>query len=147
MYSTSGGDANVSLKNSHIASIQVPDHPYVLVIDDDDAILSVVMLLLESEDFAGIGISDSQKVLPFLQATATNHLPSIILLDLMMPIVSGYDIVAQVSHDDRLSRIPIVIMTADNRVRSASAVPGAADLIRKPFQISVLLSKLEDYLS
>ncbi len=147
MYSTSGDNANVPLKNSHIASIPVPDHPYALVVDDDDAILSVVMLLLESEDFAGIGLSDSQKVLPFLREVASRHLPSVILLDLMMPIVSGYDIVSQLSRDERLARIPIVVMTADNRVRAASAVPGAADWIGKPFQINTLLSKLENYLT
>lgn len=147
MYSTSGGSSSVLLKNSQIASIPVPEHPYALVVDDDEAILSVVMLLLESEEFAGIGLSDSQKVLPFLQENSTRHLPSVILLDLMMPVVSGYDIAAQLSNDDRLSRIPIVVMTADNRVRNASAIQGAADWIGKPFQINTLLSKLENYLT
>jgi CheY-like chemotaxis protein len=147
MYSTSGGNASVLVKSSQISSIPVPDHPYALVVDDDDAILSVVMLLLESEEFAGIGLSDSQKVLPFLREISTRQLPSVILLDLMMPVISGYDIAAQLSNDDRLSRIPVVVMTADNRVRNASAVPGAADWIGKPFQINTLLSKLENYLT
>jgi CheY-like chemotaxis protein len=147
MYSTGEDNVPVPLKSAYAASITLPDHPYALVIDDDDAILSVVMLLLESEEFAGVGLSDSQKVLPFLRQVDTRHLPSVILLDLMMPIVSGYDIAAQLAQDNRLSRIPIVVMTADNRVRGASAVPGATDWISKPFQINTLLSKLENYLT
>jgi CheY-like chemotaxis protein len=147
MYSAGGNQTIVSPNSSQLVSIPVPDDAYVLVVDDDDAILTVVMLLLESEEFVGVGFSDSQQVLPFLRNMGTNRLPSVILLDLMMPIVSGYEIAAQLSQDVRLSRIPIVVMTADNRVRSVNAVPGAVDLIGKPFQVNVLLAKLGQYLS
>ncbi|HYK86244.1 MAG TPA: response regulator [Ktedonobacteraceae bacterium] len=124
----------------------VPDSPYALVVDDDDAILSVVMLLLETEDHAAIGFSDSTKVIPFLEQKERAHLPAVVLLDLMMPVVSGYEIAARLSQDARYASIPIIIMTADNRVKGASAVPGASDWIGKPFQMATLLAKLERYL-
>lgn len=125
----------------------VPDTPYVLIVDDDEAIISVLMFLLETEQHAGVGLSDSQKVLPFLEQVGTEHLPAAILLDLMMPHLSGYEIAAQLSQSERYAHLPIIIMTADTRVRSAGAVPGAIDWVGKPFHLDDLLSKLERYLA
>lgn len=125
----------------------VPENPYALIVDDDDAILSVVMLLLEMEGYAGLGVSNSQEVLPFLERALPDHLPTVILLDLMMPVVSGYDIALNLSQHEKFAHIPIIVMTADNRVRSASAVQGATDLINKPFQIQLLIEKLNLYLT
>jgi len=122
------------------------DRPYVLVIDDNPAITSVIMLTLEMEGYTGISISDSKKVLPFLQqieADITKLMPAVILLDLMMPGVSGYDISAQLAQHPHLAHIPIIIMTADCRVHTASAVPGATDLLSKPFPVDYLPTKLE----
>ena len=127
-------------------SDQTLHSPYVLVVDDDEAIVSVLLLLLESENCTGIGISDSRNVLPFLQQLDTNSFPSVILLDLMMPVLSGYDIASKLSQDERYNRLPIVIMTADSRVRGAGAVQGAIDYVAKPFQIDALLTKLKTYL-
>lgn len=130
----------------------ITDTPYVLVIDDDPAILSVVMLLLETEGYAALGFSDSQKVFPFLEYVKSMEkvkglrLPSVILLDLMMPHVSGYDIAAWLSEREWIAHVPIVIMTANHRIAGASAIPGATDLISKPFQIHVLISALEKYM-
>ncbi len=125
----------------------VPEGPYALIIDDDDAILSVVMLLLEMEGYAGLGVSNSQEVLPFLAQASPEHLPTVILLDLMMPVVSGYDIALNLSQHEKFASIPIIIMTADNRIRDASAVKGATDLVNKPFQIQILIDKLNLYLT
>ena len=131
---------------SETMSLSIPKKPYILVIDDEESIVSVIMFLLETEGYAGIGISDSQQVLAFLQQAGPQHLPSVILLDLMMPGISGYAIAAELKRNEQFVHIPLIIMTADSRVRSASAVPGAVDFLAKPFQISALLSKLEHYL-
>lgn len=130
----------------------ITNTPYVIVVDDDPAILSVVMLLLETEGYAALGFSDSQKVFPFfeyvksMEKTKGLRFPSVILLDLMMPHVSGYDIAAWLSEHEWTSQIPIVIMTADHRIAGANAIPGATDLLSKPFQIHVLISTLEKYM-
>ncbi len=147
MYCTGREDVTEPVERAHTAVVNVPPSPYVLVVDDDEAILSVVMLLLETEAFAGVGFSDSREVLPFLRRVGAEHLPAIILLDLMMPVISGYDIAAQLSRDEQFSRIPIIVMTADSRVKNISAVPGAVDMLSKPFQLTALLTKLEPFLS
>lgn len=128
---------------------QVPSEPYILVIDDDPSILSVVSFLLDTEEYPNIALPESSSVLPFLQEVSAlgKRLPSLILLDLMMPILSGYDMAAALSQHPQLSHIPILIMTADHRVKTVSCVPGATDVINKPFHIDVLLSKIEQFLA
>lgn len=124
----------------------VPDSPYALIIDDDDSILAVVMLLLEMEGYTGLSISNSLEVVPFLEQVPNDHLPGVILLDLMMPVASGYDVALNLSQHEKLAHIPVIIMTADNRVKDASEIKGATDLVNKPFQIQLLLDKLKLYL-
>jgi CheY-like chemotaxis protein len=129
---------------------QADAKPYILVVDDEPSITSVVLLMLEMEGYDALAISDSPQVLPFLQrlqAEGPQPLPALILLDLMMPELSGYELAAQLRQHPTYAQIPIIIMTADWRVQSARDVPGAVDLLSKPFQISTLLNKVERYVS
>ncbi len=125
---------------------------YVLVVDDDYAILSVILMLLETEGYAGLGFLQSRKVQPFLEQVRTldtaeqgMHLPSVILLDLMMPGVSGYDIATWLTHQQW--HIPVIAMSADPALSNADVVYGASDWLGKPFHIDTLLHKVERYLS
>ncbi len=149
MQYTSEGRTTVVWDEENVGIPAIADLPYVLVVDDDPAIASVVMLTLEMEGYVGLSISDGRQVLPFLyqiEADATKHMPAVILLDLMMPGLSGYEVAALLTQHPGFASIPIIIMTADYRVRTASAVPGATDLLSKPFPVSTLLTKLEYYL-
>src|SRR6266487_1808001 len=150
MQYTSEGRTTVVWDEENVGIPAIADLPYVLVVDDDPAIASVVMLTLEMEGYVGLSISDGRQVLPFLyqiEADATKHMPAVILLDLMMPGLSGYEVAALLTRHPGFASIPIIIMTADYRVRTASAVPGATDLLSKPFPVSALLTKLEYYIS
>ena len=120
--------------------------PYVLTVDDDEAIVDVIQFLLETEGYNGIGISDSLKVLSFLDSLPHVSLPSVILLDLMMPGMSGYEIARALSQNERYQHIPIIIMTADSRVQSSNGVQWAIDFVPKPFRLDPLLAKLKAYL-
>ena len=133
-------------KSASTISDQLLRSPYVLVVDDDEAIVSVLLLLLEGEGLCGIGITDSRNVFPFLSQLETDQFPSVILLDLMMPVLSGYEIASKLSQSERYRHLPIIIMTADGRVRSASSVQGAIDYVAKPFQIDALMTKLKSHL-
>lgn len=141
------------LRDECITSALTPNSPYILVVDDDQAILSVILMLLETEGYAAVGFTESKRVLPFLeqakvsQRDGTLCLPSVILLDLMMPGISGYEIAARLSMHERYAHIPIIVMTADYKIRGASAVRGATDWMGKPFHLDRLLDKLQCYLS
>ena len=126
------------------------ENSYILVVDDDQSIVSMLLSLLETEGYSSVGISESQLVLPFLQEMGkrgVRHLPKLLLLDLMMPVVSGYDIARWLSEHEPYHQIPIVVITADARVRDKSDVPGTQDLLLKPFQIDALLTLVEHYLA
>lgn len=120
--------------------------PYVLTVDDDRSIIDVIQCLLEAEGYNGIGISDSLKVLGFLNSLNDNLFPVVILLDLMMPALSGYELATMLSQNERYKHIPIIIMTADSRVQSYNCIQGAVDLVVKPFRLDPLLAKLKTYL-
>ena len=125
------------------------ERPYILVVDDDQSILSMLISLLESEGYSCVGFSESQLILPFLQEMGkrgVRHLPALLLLDLMMPVVSGYDIARWLSEHEPYHHIPILVITADARVRDKSDIPGAEDILLKPFQIDDLITKVEHYL-
>jgi CheY-like chemotaxis protein len=121
--------------------------PYVLTIDDDTLIADVIQSLLEMEGYCGIGISDSLKVLSFLNSLHDSSLPSVILLDLMMPGLSGYEIATLLSQDERYRHIPIIVMTADSRVRNCDGIQGAVGFVAKPFRLDPLFDRLKVYLT
>ena len=121
--------------------------PHVLIVDDEKSIVHVIQSLLEIEGWNSIGILNSLKVPGFLNALDDHLLPSVILLDLMMPGLSGYEIASLLSQNERYKRIPIVVMTADGRVQSYSGIQGAVDFVTKPFRLDPLLAKLKVYLN
>ena len=129
-----------------VAEDSIPT-PYVLIIDDERSIVHVIQSLLEIEGYKGVGISDSLKVPAFLNALEDNALPAVILLDLMMPGLSGYEIATLLSQVERYRRIPIIVMTADGRVQGYSGIQGAVDFVTKPFRLDPLLAKLKIYLN
>ena len=74
------------------------------------------------------------------------RLPSVILLDLMMPGISGYEIVSWLSTHEWSAHIPIIIMSADPAALEINPMREVTDWLSKPFEIDVLLAKLEPYL-
>ena len=146
-YSSISATALFSGEQTSLSEAVTSIHPpYVLTIDDDKAIVDVIQSLLEAEGYNGFGISDSLKVLSFLNSLRDNLLPSVILLDLMMPGLSGYEIAHILSQNERYKHIPIIIMTADSRVQSFNGIQGAVDLVAKPFRLDPLLAKLKAHL-
>jgi two-component system phosphate regulon response regulator PhoB len=153
MYS-SPGNPMLSIEDESSIPSAIPaaetEHPYILAVDDDRSILSLLMSLLVTEGYSCVGFVASQWVLPFLQEMGKRgerHLPALLLLDLMMPGVSGYDIARWLSEHEPYNHIPILVITADARVHDTSAVPGAQDILLKPFQIDALLILVEHFLA
>src|SRR5260370_26220516 len=90
---------NLSIDDESSITASIPpaetERPYILAVDDDRSILSMLMSLLATEGYSCVGFAESQWVLPFLQEMGKReerHLPALIPLDLMMPEDSGYDI-------------------------------------------------------
>jgi len=84
--------------------------PLVLVIDDDDAIREGIVDLLEEEGFAAVGASNGMDALNFLAESA--RVPSLILLDLMMPVLDGWTFCKVRQGVEMLMQIPVVAISA-----------------------------------
>jgi len=111
--------------------------PNVLVVEDDADIRSALASLLRAEGYAVACAADGREALDRLYA---GERPQVILLDLMMPVLSGAEFrVRQLSHPE-LARIPIVVLTADGRYREMAKALGAAAAFAKPFELDALLN-------
>ena len=65
--------------------------------------------------------------------------PDVVVLDLMMPVLSGWDVLRERSHDDQLRRIPVIIISANRDPEVAQAVSqGICAFLPKPFDIGAL---------
>jgi two-component system response regulator VicR len=114
----------------------------VLVVDDNpDVIFSVKSGLEESaKDYKVIGAESGEKCIEFLK----NNTPDIILLDIMMPEMSGWQTFDKIKGNDDWKDIPIVFLSArtDNIAKNAGGFLGE-DYIEKPFEIKNLKERIE----
>ncbi len=113
------------------------------VADDDPDILSIVSMSLETQGW------DVHKATTGREAVklAQEFHPDLILMDMMMPVMSGYEAVAELKADDGTKEIPIVGLSAKamaTDMERASDV-GIDGYITKPFRIAQVLSVIEGY--
>ncbi len=113
----------------------------VLLVEDDDETRDVLGDLLQEAGYGVLRAEDGAVAWKLLQERPDK--PDIILLDLMMPIMNGWDFRRKQRLDPRLSAIPILVMSAGGQIASVAADLGAVDHIEKPVEIDDLLGKLE----
>ena len=109
----------------------------ILVVEDDRDIRETLEELLESEGYAVRSAVNGQQALDWLRAAPA--LPSLILLDVMMPVKDGPTFRREQVDDARLADVPVVIMSADAHIEEKQRTMRAAAIIRKPFDIDSLL--------
>src|SRR5215213_7431302 len=94
-----------------------PEQSTILVVDDDHAIRDSLTELLEDEGYVVARAENGQEALEFLRS---NGAPCLILLDLMMPVMDGYEFMDRTQGDPQLADIPVVVITAASEQRSRS---------------------------
>lgn len=109
----------------------------ILVVEDDKFISADLELLLSSEGYSVACANNGDEALSILQRS--NSLPSIVLLDLMMPVMDGWEFRAAQIRDPRLASIPVVVMTADGQAAEKAKKMNAKGFVQKPFDIELLL--------
>jgi CheY-like chemotaxis protein len=103
----------------------------VLIVEDDDDIREVVASALEAEGFQVYQADTGVRALELLKEVP--H-PSLILADLMMPVMDGWEFIKALSQDDRLATLPVVVISALDH-----GEPEGFRRIKKPFDIDELV--------
>src|SRR6202011_991336 len=114
---------------------------FALVGDDSLTGRRVTQRLLERNGMRVLTAKDGVDAVSLLQ----EHLPDVILLDIEMPRMDGYEVAAHVRNDPRLKDIPIVMITSrtSEKHRARAIELGVDDYLGKPYQESQLLDALE----
>ena len=116
----------------------------ILVADDDPDILSIVSMSLETQGYVVHKATNGREAVDLARA----HHPDLILMDMMMPVVSGYEAVSQLKADADTRDILIVGLSAKAMATDMERATdvGIDGYITKPFRIAQVLSVVESYL-
>lgn len=113
----------------------------VLAVDDEIINLEIINEILSHNyevDFAYNG----KEALELLSDPDADY--SLVMLDLMMPVMDGFEVIRRMKADERLRRFPIIVMTADKSAEVKSLRMGAADFVTKPYDIpEVILARCQ----
>jgi CheY-like chemotaxis protein len=111
---------------------------HILVIDDDADLRQTLQLLLADQGYLVTAVPNGQAGLVQLREGPR---PNLILLDLMMPQMNGWQFLEQARADSMLGSVPVVIMTARPAVDPQP--PANMEVLRKPFDFAKLLSTID----
>lgn len=113
----------------------------ILVVDDDPAMRQTISMLLREQGYEVATAGDAPEFLRELE----RQLPDLVLLDILMPVRDGFELLEQLKGDDRWSDLPVLMVSSlpqeDATVRTLGL--GAADYIKKPFRVRELLARVQ----
>jgi len=121
------------------------EQPNILIVDDS----STNNLLLETafkghnlNIFTAFSGEEALKVL-------NNNNINLVLLDIMMPGMSGYDVLEKINENDKLSSIPVILVTARSRMEEEKRAKelGVTDFFEKPLKLEILIAKVKELIN
>nr|WP_298248676.1 response regulator [uncultured Halomonas sp.] len=117
----------------------------VLVVDDEPNIVLSLEFLMQQAGFEVVTAEDGESALSRVQEGA----PDLVLLDISLPGISGFDVLERLRGDTAHARLPIIMLTAHGREveREKGLALGADDYVTKPFSTQALVEKVKSLLS
>ena len=117
----------------------------VLVVDDEPNIVLSLEFLMQQAGFEVETAEDGATALAKVEAAS----PDLILLDISLPGISGFDVLEQLRQDSRYAKLPIIMLTAHGREveREKGLALGADDYVTKPFSTQALVEKVQALLA
>ncbi|MGI5862759.1 MAG: response regulator [Myxococcales bacterium] len=114
----------------------------VMLVEDDADIRNMVGMLLELEGYQVVATSNGDDALKMLR---DGERPCVILLDLMMPVMNGWQFLAEQARDPAIAPIPVVVMSGDARGIEKPATVRAAGYLKKPIDLQTLLNTVQRF--
>jgi CheY-like chemotaxis protein len=117
------------------------DAPRILVVDDEEDVVELLRLVLGKKGFEVQAASSGMEGLARAQST----LPDLIVLDIMMREMDGWEVLKLLKLDDRTRAIPVVIVSArvEPKDKIRGLQEGAIDYVTKPFAVRDIVQKIE----
>jgi CheY-like chemotaxis protein len=112
----------------------------VLIVEDDDDLREMMAQLLSLEGFHAAAVANGQEALDYLKH---EDVPDLILLDLMMPVMDGWEFRRQQQADPALAGVPVIVFSAVDHSRAGDV--SAAAILTKPLDFDRLLALVRSY--
>ena len=117
-----------------------PSNARILVVDDEPQNIRLLQIRLQADGYAVLAANSGQEALELVQENA----PDLILLDIMMPGMNGFEVCQRIRAEEATQFIPVVMVTAlleqEDRIKAIEA--GADDFISKPFDSHEVLARV-----
>ncbi len=119
-----------------------PEKPRILIVDDDTDILDALAELL-----AGHGVTVDTKPSAFaaLETLQNDDPPCLVLLDIRMPGMSGWDLYSWMQRDPTTAAIPVVIISGEGQAPAEARARGVKDVLRKPIDLDAMMRLVHEY--
>jgi CheY-like chemotaxis protein len=126
----------------------MPEARHIMVVEDDFAIRETVAEVLSAEGFrVTCATNGAEAMLRLDEAADRGDAPSLILLDLMMPVMDGWEFRLAQRRDPRLAGIPVIVLSAGAGMESKLSHLAPAAFLPKPFELDHLLHTVERLLA
>ena len=111
----------------------------ILLVDDEQQLAMAVKIRLQSKGYEVVTAHDGQQALELIP----KERPDLVILDVMMPVMDGYFCLREINQRFGRGKIPVVILTARDRMKELFDLEGIEDYIIKPFDHEDLLLRIE----
>jgi twitching motility two-component system response regulator PilG len=117
----------------------------ILIVDDEESLLKLASLLLSSRGYKVEGVLDGKTALDSMAIDK----PDLVLLDIMMPGLNGFEVCERIKNDQTTQHIPVIMLTAKKSSEDMSRAEqlGADQYITKPFRSAYLLETIQQALA
>ena len=112
----------------------------VLIVEDDDDLREMMAQLLSLEGFQAAAVANGREALEYLRQQVT---PDLILLDMMMPVMDGWEFRRHQRANPTMAQVPVIVLSAIDQSRMAEV--SAAAVLKKPLDFDRLLELVRTY--
>ena len=119
----------------------------ILIVDNEQEIVEMIKIMIESEGFQGIEAYNRKMALDHLKNSKQNEVPDLILLDIVMKPLNGWQILGEIKSDEKLKNIPVSMLTLvplTPEVMEREDIENIEDYITKPFTKDELIKKINE---
>lgn len=110
----------------------------ITVVEDDESILDAVTQILENEGYEVDSVADGTQAIAHME----KNVPNLLLMDIFLIGIDGRDVCLLLKKNKLLSNVPIILMSANNSLKTVGKNVCARDFISKPFSVHDLLTKI-----